>query len=403
MINIKWFYFVICLTLFSSCANNTKKAEEVADIFDVYVRCNQSHGEYIARVSSLSEGEVDPLKDGVKIADEIHYGLTVKNNNYYYLNEKTNYIKKYQIKDRLFTAADSVPVTDIECLESILWISNDTLLMVGLNKDLIRPSYALLNTSNMSLISEGTISIPNPELISWTTIGFLQRRNSELFIAFYSKPKKNDADSIVDKTSIAVIDFPEMQTQRIETTKRLGRTLNDNRYQPSSIQTEDGIIYFISSGSDRLLDHNDQNKGYASGICRIKNGETSVDPDYFINTNLNLPNGHVYGIWYIGNGSAIIKCDVPKRVQNWDDYDEYVYRYYDVDLNTKNITPIDIPLDRGWYLDNVLVENGLVYIANKSESGENYIWLYNPINKNTRKGLKVNGDFHNFGRINKIK
>ena len=111
----------------------------------------------------------------------------------------------------------------------------------------------------------------------------------------------------------------------------------------------------------------------------------------------------MYGIWYIGHGKAIIKCDVPQLIKNWDDYDEYAYIYYEVDLNTRSLSKINIPLDRGWYLDNVLVENGLVYIANKAESNENYIWIYNPENKTTTKGLKVNGDFHYFRRINKVK
>ena len=385
-----------------SCNSNQKPISNSSPLFDIYVRYGDSHDEYIVRTNSLSDGEIDPLKDGVKVSKEIHYGLTNRNGKYYYLNERSHLVKQYEIQNGIFAVSDSLPVTKIEWLESILWISNDTLLMVGLNKDLIHPAYALVKTQNMSLISEGIIDIPNPKKIVWSTIGFLQRSGSHLFMAFYSKPKKNDTIRGVNKMHIAVLDFSQMTVNKIETISQSGRTLNDNRYQPSSVQDEDGNIYFLSSGSDRLLESEDQNKGYPSGIMRIKNGSAAVDSSFFINTCISAPKGHVYGIWYIGNGKAIIKCDVPQLIKKWDDYDEYAYTYYEVDFNTKSLSKIEIPLDRGWYLDNVLVENGLVYIANKAESGENYIWIYNPNNNTTTKGLKVNGDFDYFRRINKV-
>lgn len=403
MINKIYYCSILFLSLLYSCANGQKNISDSSSLFDIYVRCGDPYDEYIVRVNSLSEGEIDPLKEGTKVSKEIHYGLTVRNDKYYYLNERTHFIKKYQIQNNIFAASDSLPVTKIECLESILWISNDTLLMIGLNKDLIHPAYALVETRNMSLISEGVINIPKPETISWSTIGFLQRRDSQLFMEFYSKPKSSDSTTTANKMHIAILDFPGMRVNRVETMDQFGRTLNDNRYQPSSVHDEAGNIYFLSSGSDRLLESEDQNKGYPSGILRIKNGSASVDPEYFINTCTAETKGHVYGIWYIGHGKAIIKCDVPQLIKNWDDYDEYAYTYYEVDLNTRSLSKINIPLDRGWYLDNVLVENGLVYIANKAESNENYIWIYNPENKTTTKGLKVNGDFHYFRRINKVK
>lgn len=403
MINKKHFFLFFLLGILYSCHNESKDANDLSPTFDIYVRYGTTHDEYIVRVNSLSDEEIDPQKDGSKISKEIHYGLTVKGDKYYYLNERTHFIKEYQLEDNIFTASDSVPVTQIECLESISWISKDTLLMIGLHQDLVHPAYALIETDKMSLISEGIIDIPNPELASWSTIGFIQRSGHHLFMAYYSKPKTNNSNSSENKMYIATLNFPEMDNLKVETINKFGRTINDNRYQPSSIQDENGDIYFLSSGSDRLLELEDQNKGYPSGILRIKKGAANVDAEYFINTNTCVPKGNVYGIWYIGKGKAIIKCDVPTLIKNWDDYDEYAYTYYEVDLYTQAMSKIDIPLDRGWYLDNVLIENGLVYIANKAESGENYIWIYNPKNKNTAKGLKVNGDFHYFRRINKIK
>lgn len=404
MINKKHYWFIFFLCLFYSCHHEQKNISNSSPLFDIYVRYGEdAHDEYIVRTNSLSEGEINPLKDGVKVSKEIHYGLTVQDDKYYYLNEQTHFIKKYQIQDNTFATLDSLPVTQLEYLESILWISKDTLLMVGLQKDLVHPAYALVETPNMSLIAEGVIDIPNPESISWSTLGFLQRNNSKLFMSFYTKPKDDDTTSIANKIHIATFDFPQMNNLNIETITTSGRTLNDNRYQPSSIQDENGDIYFLSSGSDRLLETNDQNKGNTSSIFRIKNGASTVDSEYSINTCTDLPKGHVYGIWYIGHDKAIIKCDVPELIKSWDDYEEYAYAYYEVDLKSKALSKIDIPLDRGWYLDNVLVENGLAYIANKAQSNENYIWIYNPATKTTVKGLKVTGDFDHFRRINKIK
>lgn len=404
MTNSKYFFCILFFVLLISCVEKSIKLSDDKPIYDVYVRCGNEHDEFLVRVNDFSSGNIDPRKDGAKVSEEIHYGMTVQGDSYFYLNEKTHRIKKYQIIDHIFTQVDSLPVTKIQSLESILWISKDSLLMFGLDKDFIRPAYAMLETKNMSLVSEGTLDIPNTNKMEWSSIGFLQRRNNDLFIGYYSKAKKNkEVKVFLSNMEIAVLNFPEMNNLRIISEQQFGRSLNDNRYQPSSVQTESGDIYFLSCASDRIIEQENHSNKLYSSIYRIQDGQTQVDQDYLFNISESAAQGHVYGIWYINKEKAIIKCDVPSRIKSWDDYDEYAYTYFEVNLKDKTLHKLNLPLDRGWYLDNVLVEDELVYIANKSETNENYIWIYNTQTKNLAKGLRVNGDIEYFRRINRVK
>lgn len=403
MLSKKIFFFFFFFLLLYSCQRSRNTIVNTSSLYDVYVRSDDAADEYIVRVSDLSKGKINPVENGVKVSKEVHYGLTVRGDKYYYLNEKTHQIKQYEIVDEVFLPIDSVSATKIEYLESILWISDDTLLMSGLHDDLVHPAYALVDVKNMTLIKEGIIEVPHPEQISWTTIGFMQYRDGQLFLAFYSKPREIDLKNNISKTHIVTMDFPTMDCVNIQEVNRPGRTLNDNRYQPSSIQDENGNIYFLSSGSDRLLEAEVQGKGLPSGIQKINKGEKEVDPDFFINTLEAPSRGYVYGIWYLGKDKAIIKCDVPERIQTWDDYDDYAYIYYEVDLKTSAFFELDLPIDRGWYLDNVLIDNDIAYIANKSEASGNYIWIYNPTDRTIVRGAEVEGNFDHFRRINKIK
>lgn len=403
MINPKYFSCVLFFVLFVSCVEKNVKLSNDKPIYDVYARCGDEHDEFLVRVNDFSSGKINPRTDGVKVSEEIHYGMTVQGDNYFYLNEKTQRIKKYKIIDNSFTQVDSLPVSQIQSLESILWIGKDSLLMFGLAKDFVHPAYAMVQTSNMSLISEGTLEISNANKMDWSSIGFLQRRNDDLFIGYYSKSKKSKDEVFSNNMEIAVLNFPEMNNPRIISGHQFGRSLNDNRYQPSSVQTKSGDIYFLSCASDRIIEQENHHKQLYSSIYRILNGQIQIDEDYNFNISESAAHGHVYGIWYINDENVLIKCDVPSRIKSWDNYDEYAYTYFEVNLKDKTLHKLDLPLDRGWYLDNVLVENGLVYIANKSETNENYIWIYNSQTKNLTKGLKVDGDIEYFRRINRVK
>lgn len=403
MTNPKYFSCILFFVLFISCVEKNVKLSADKPIYDVYARCGDGHEEFLVRVNDFSSGNINPRKDGIKVSEEIHYGMTVQGDNYFYLNEKTHLVKKYKIIDDTFKQVDSLPVTRIQSLESILWIGKDSLLMFGLDKDFVRPAYVLLQTKNMSLISEGIINIPHANKMEWSSIGFLQRRDKDLFIGYYSKSNKSEQEVSLNNMEIAVLNFPEMNNLKIISEHQFGRSLNDNRYQPSSVKTESGDIYFLSCASDRIIEQESHNKKLYSSIYRIQNGHIQVDDDYLFNISESSAQGHVYGIWYIGNENAIIKCDVPSRIQCWDDYDEYAYTYFEVNLKNKTLHKLDLPLDRGWYLDNVLVEDELVYIANKSETNENYIWIYNTHTKSLTKGLKIDGDIEYFRRINRVK
>lgn len=75
MINKIYYCSILFLSLLYSCGNGQKNISDSSSLFDIYVRCGDPYDEYIVRVNSLSEGEIDPLKEGTKVSKEIHLSL----------------------------------------------------------------------------------------------------------------------------------------------------------------------------------------------------------------------------------------------------------------------------------------------------------------------------------------
>ena len=171
----------------------------------------------------------------------------------------------------------------------------------------------------------------------------------------------------------------------------------DGRHVPSAIEDQNGDTYFITNTND-IFEAKSVDK--PSVIFRIEKDKNQIDPNYIINLNtLSEKSISPVGLWYLGQGKVLLKSAREDLVKSRSDYWENIFEYIVIDLKTKASHKLPLPLDRSWYVNNVIIENGLVYIANMSKEKGNYIMIYNAKDETLVKGLELGSDINRVFRI----
>ncbi len=367
------FLFIILIVV-SACLPENRGVKKSSGKYSMLVQSEEGQKPYLFYFDRIT-GELDPLNNGVQIPNEVHYGLLVKGNFSYYLNENTCYFKKYKIEDNAFVTIDSTHLNSVKYLDSYCWIDDSLLFMTGQKDDYLHPAYALVNTNHFRVLKEGFLGVTRKKHRVGVKTGFIQSRDSTIFVGYNFYYKENENNVILEDTlTIAVLHYPDMKLSATLKEPRAVRTLDDNRFAPTSFKDENQNIYFISAASDRF----GECKLKPSGLFRIKNNSQAVDSTYFFNLTKVTDGDHLYACWYLNDGKAILKCDNQDRIQRWSDYDKkYIYNYYMADLEHQSIRKIDLPADKGWWVETVLVDLPDIYFANRPENGNAAIWKYN--------------------------
>nr|BFF41365.1 hypothetical protein BACY1_31700 [Tenacibaculum mesophilum] len=151
-------------------------------------------------------------------------------------------------------------------------------------------------------------------------------RDGKLFMGVHYE--KNFAP-VNDWAYVAVIDLKEKKVEKIISDKRTGMVFGGHAANAGMVKTTNGDIYVqglgttMSSGSS------------PSGLLKIPNGETSFDPDYFM--NMQEATGNVcYGIYHAPNGRSFTA-----RVEEVSDFYEYQtgqpqFKYFEIDVQKKS-------------------------------------------------------------------
>ncbi len=76
--------------------------------------------------------------------------------------------------------------------------------------------------------------------------------------------------------------------------------------------------------------------------------------------------------------------------------------YFEVDLLTKQVQKLNLPLDRGSSRTCVLVENDKAYITINDGIGNNDVWIYQTKNQSLKKGLHFEGNIDYIFRLERL-
>lgn len=152
----------------------------------------------------------------------------------------------------------------------------------------------------------------------------MMERDDKLFMGVHYE---NNFVPVNDSAYVAVIDLNSRAVEKVIADHRTGMLFGSHAANRGMIKTSNGDIYVQGLGTTMGGGNS------PSGLLKIPNGETSFDPDYFM--DMQDATGNVcYGIYQVPNGRTFTT-----RVEDETDFFEYLtgepqFKYYEIDLET---------------------------------------------------------------------
>ncbi|GAA3627393.1 hypothetical protein GCM10022397_11150 [Flavivirga jejuensis] len=353
--------------------------------------------QYVAGVDDITTGEISLEGNGDEVTSKADYGIVTNGDGYYYYpSSSTDFGKmtKFEYKDDQLQVVSEVPFTYQNSINAHTWIDETTLIFYGLNGDRDKLLYTILNTETLAM-TNGEFDLPAiPQDYTGIYTGNIEYVNGKILMTYtYNKdwPEKGNLPIY-----LAEIEYPSMSTKSISEETRTLAMGGINMWESSSTVNEENDIYMMfNPGWYYDADNN-------SGVFRIKNGETTFDQSYFFNLTETL-GGSTSGLWYIGNGKAIVKYeDAATIAANPDTLFNALYALVDLPSSTV-IKKLELPLDKGTGLQSVTIDNGKAYIVVNAETEKDYVWEVDSNTGAVSAGLEIVGGYEYILRIDKLK
>lgn len=274
------------------------------------------------------------------------------------------------------------------------WLNSNTLLVMASNGTTDKIIWTKLNTDDMSIISEGELTLAVAEGYNvFTTSGILTYRKSDdkLFYFFYSKQETAGSRKTTSEPffHIAVID-PQSMTVEQEIVNKEAAQMQGSAYgelmQTTTFFDDDDNLYLSAFSS--------VNKVNVGQLLRIKKGEFDFEAGYNA-----FPDalGKIVTAQYIGNGKALAysgDASLGTGIQ------DAAYYYSIVDLTAKTATRIqyedqDLPFSAGSFSQRSVYNPSekKVYFGVSNADGET-IYIYDVATGNVAKGLSIEPGYY---------
>jgi len=395
--------FCLLLLLLQACSEPGNKVKDSGNHkFSLYVRVKNG-AEYIVECDSLTAGSIDPEATGAPLdIHEVGRDMMVKDGYYYYLGFKSQQLIKYRVNDHAFEKVDSVKLPGFS-IENFRWAGKDTLQLVGLQAPVFtQVTYDLIGTDKMRLLTSRKLDIPQPANgFNSLSVGFAEPNGGNLLLSYtYHKPVGTTSYTTSDTMYTSVVSTSKPGLLKTDKDTRSTYPAGVNTVQSYTFYNEQGDFYFMTCPGIALGNRTD----VPTGVFRVKKGEQAIDKYYFFNLSASAINNHAYGLWYLGNGQAIVRSERKDLYHDLNDhYSAAHFEFYLLDLAKQTTKKLDLPLDKGTRRECVIVEKDKAYISINSDSEGNYIWVYDINSGNLKKGLQLTGHTDYILRMDKLR
>lgn len=390
---------VLILTLSMSACKNSSSPLNQTQKYSLHI-LDMAGKEYVLTTDDLDAGSVNPEDVTEALPDSISRDIIVKDGFYYHLSRKSDVFTKYNLQDKKLNTVSKLQLKDFD-QENFIWVGKDSLLLTGLNHDFNAGKYYVINTKEMSIIASGLLDIEKPSgKFITTSIGFVKKRKDTLFVGYtFHPPMRNGSFTTSDTMYVSRLAYPSMKSIGLENEVRSTYPAGVNNVQTNEFTDEKGDFYFMSCPGIAMGNRPE----LPTAIFRIKAENKLLDKSYLFNVS-SLIGNHAYGLWYLGNGKAIVRSERKDLFKSLaDHYSTPHFEYYLLDIVKQQvIKKLNLPLDKGTRKDGIIVNGDKVYIAVNSETDGNYIWNYNLKTDKLSKGLKLGGVTAFIVRLDKL-
>lgn len=384
----------VMLAGLNSCSEDKKdpEAELVQQKYAVWLQIGSwpNTTQYILGTNSLTEGSINLTGAGAEVTGRSAYGIITKDGFYYYYNTTTGRFSKFKYTTDLYSTILEVPYTHMKDVGGFVWIDSKTLFLVGTDGEKKKIHYSIVDTETLKFTDGVMDASAIPTGAKYYELGNVTYSNGKVFVQYGFT---NDYPTAkLRSVNIGVFDYATKKHEKTLTDTRSAGAGTNALWLSSSFTDASGNSYFATNVEySRLTD------GTPSAIYRIKAGTTELDPTYYHDQASIGYQG--VGLWYIGGTSAILKYIDPAAGTS-----DHKYGFANFNLETgKIIQKLDIPRDNDAYMQNIIVEDGKVYLITNAESGKDLVYIYNPADGTVKTGLEMIGGYDYILRLDKMK
>ncbi len=279
------------------------------------------------------------------------------------------------------------------------WMSDNTLLIMAANGDKNAIVWTKLNTDDMSIISEGTLSLKVADgYDSFTTSGILAYRESDnkLFYFYYNKKGSGRTAKNEPYFHIAVINANTMAVEQ-DIINSEANEMAGSAYGELLQQT----TFFDEKGNLYLVAFSDTEIGEEGKLLRISKGNFNFDAGYngFPNSDGKLLTTQYLGkgkVFVYSRNDALTEDDGKGGTRKANQIDSYSHYYSVIDLNANTRTRVavngsDIDYSSGRFSQRSAFDRGAgkVYFGVNTISAQPSVYVYDVATGAVTKGVDV--------------
>ncbi|MFD2969448.1 DUF4374 domain-containing protein [Sphingobacterium bambusae] len=374
-----------------SCSDSSNEPDTPAqEEPNFIISYSTDNGTFMVPIKDLMNGVITPVGNGTDVTSIFTWGENKiqKGKYFYHLDPTAKKFGKYSIENGLLQTIKVVPFSTLSSLYLgwHTWL-DDTHLAFGPRSS---NEYTVVDINTLDVTASGTFdtgtAVPKDHQIR---LYAMVSQGDKIFLGYslYNQITK----VVYDTTYTAVVDYPNFANFKLT-----GKDLRSNPIGP----VRNGYFHkFKDNGYTYLMTYPMPMLGggkanMPTGFFRIKDGEQTLDQDYFFNVSAQRNGDNQLGVQYLGNGKALLISahDAANNVKVKDDWWYAVmWEYLIVDVNTQKVVKkLDFPLVSN--SSSALVHNGKAYIAvNDPTADAIYIWEYDPETDKLTRGAKIEG------------
>jgi hypothetical protein len=407
-IRLTWAILIALMSVtLLSCDDDESYSEDPLEgnHFDIWVSSGSYTGagtpdniQLVRGVKSLDEQEqIDFKGTGADVTAKLYQETIIKDGYYYQVPKEKDRFGKYKIENNSITtvkefAFEGNTLKDRRYTHT--WLDDNTLVLIAANGNSSKVIWIKVDAAKMAIIGEGELDLPQlPTGGTFSTSGIASYRKSDntiLYSYLNNKDKTKFFMAFVNPDDMSIKSTVEESRAEFMAGTAFGELL-----QSKSFFDADGNYYLACNNVIKGAPSTTQQYGT---LLRIKKGEYKFDADYKGFQKHSSSHGKIITVEYLTKGKALLYIQDPvfAGVENWGhDYNCY---YAVLDLNTDNLTVLDLPFSEGTFSQRSLVIGNKAYIGVNPKETAPCVYIYDIETGNLTKGLTIT-EGYSFDRI----